>query len=129
MSSGRNMKKKKTKVKYIPNCLRRYRKARGLKQKDVAEILGIKSASMISRWENGLCLPSTMNLFRLASLYRRMTDALFIDLPVPQREHGTDAFRAHAKQTRHPHPEDRARAAQDQRGGDPGDVARPDSGG
>ena len=64
----------------IPNCLRKYRKARGLKQKEAAEVLGFKSASMISRWERGVCLPSTMNLFRLAALYRRMTDALFIDL-------------------------------------------------
>ena len=66
--------------KTIPNCLRRYRKARGLKQKEVARILGLESASMISRWERGRCLPNTMNLFRLASLYRTMTDALFIDL-------------------------------------------------
>ena len=71
---------KDTKPKTIPNCLRRYRKARGLNQKEVAKILGLKSASAISRWENGLCLPSTLNLFRLASLYRTMVDALFIDL-------------------------------------------------
>ena len=68
------------KPKITSNCLRRYRKARGLRQKDVAEILGLKSASMISRWESGLCLPSTMNLFRLAALYRTMADALFIDV-------------------------------------------------
>ncbi len=71
---------KDTKSKTTPNCLRRYRKARGLSQKEVAKILGLKSASAISRWENGLCLPSSMNLFRLASLYRTMVDALFIDL-------------------------------------------------
>lgn len=71
---------KDTNPKTFPNCLRRYRKARGLKQKEVAKILGLESASMISRWERGRCLPSTMNLFRLASLYRIMTDALFIDL-------------------------------------------------
>ncbi len=64
----------------VPNCLRKHRKARGLKQKDVAKILGLKSASMISRWESGVCVPSTLNLFRLASLYRTMTDALFMDL-------------------------------------------------
>jgi transcriptional regulator with XRE-family HTH domain len=71
---------KNVKHNTIPNCLRRHRKARGLKQKDVAKILGLKSSSMISRWENGLCLPSALNLFRLASLYRTMADALFIDL-------------------------------------------------
>lgn len=71
---------RKVKHKTIPNCLRRYRKARGLKQKEVAKIFGLKSASIISRWERGLCLPSTLNLFKLASLYRTMADALFIDL-------------------------------------------------
>jgi len=71
---------KNVKPKSIPNCLRRYRKARGLKQRDVAEVLGLKSASMISRWERGVCVPSPLNLFRLAVLYRTMADALFIDL-------------------------------------------------
>jgi transcriptional regulator with XRE-family HTH domain len=66
--------------KNIPNCLRKYRKERGLKQKEVAEILGLKSISMISRWEKGICLPETLNLFKLAIIYRTMVDALFIDL-------------------------------------------------
>lgn len=66
--------------KRIPNCLRKYRKVRGLKQKDVAEILGLRNASMISRWEKGVSFPNPMNLFRLAILYRTLVDALFIDL-------------------------------------------------
>jgi transcriptional regulator with XRE-family HTH domain len=66
--------------KNIPNCLKRYRKARGLRQRDVAKILGIKSASMLSRWEKGACLPNTLNVFRLAAIYHVMADALFIDL-------------------------------------------------
>ena len=68
------------KEKNIPNSIKRYRKARGLQQKDVAKVLGLKSASIISRWEKGLCLPNTKNLFKLAILYRTMSDALFIDL-------------------------------------------------
>ena len=72
------MKNKKTKV--ILNSLRVHRKARGLKQKDVASILGLKTASMISRWENGFCLPKPENMFKLAVLYRTMADSLFIDL-------------------------------------------------
>ena len=71
---------KNIKSKNIPNCLKKYRKTRRLKQKDVARILGVKSASMISRWEKGVCLPNTINLFKLAVLYRTMSDALFIDL-------------------------------------------------
>jgi len=63
----------------IPNQLRRYRKMRGLKQKEVARLLGLKSASMISRWEAGLCLPSSLNVFRLAVVYRTMVDALFLN--------------------------------------------------
>jgi len=71
----------------LNNCLRKYRKARGLKQQDVAEILGIKSASMISRWEMGVCLPDTLNVFKLAIIYRTMVDALFIDQLRELREH------------------------------------------
>lgn len=66
--------------KNIPNCLKRYRKARGLQQKDIAKVLGLKSASIISRWEKGLCLPNTRNLFKLAILYRTMSDAFYMDL-------------------------------------------------
>lgn len=62
------------------NCLKRYRRAMGLTQKEAAKILGLKSTSMISRWEKGVCLPSALNIFRLAVLYRTMADALFIDL-------------------------------------------------
>ena len=67
-------------AKYIRNCLTKYRKARGLTQQDVAAILGLKCASLISRWESGSCLPSTTNLLRLAAIYRTMVDALYIDL-------------------------------------------------
>ena len=71
---------KKVEFKKIPNNLRKYRKAIGLKQKDVAEILNLKSAGMISRWEKGVCLPSLLNAFRLAGLYCVLVDALFFPL-------------------------------------------------
>lgn len=71
---------KKVEIKKIPNNLRRYRKAIGLKQKDVAEILNVKSAGMISRWEKGACLPSLLNAFKLAGLYSVLVDALFFPL-------------------------------------------------
>jgi len=72
------MKNKKYKSS-IPNCLRKYRKARGLKQKEVAKIMGLKSSSIISRWEKGNCMPSSFNIFKLALIYRTIVDALFID--------------------------------------------------
>ena len=71
---------KNAKCKTIPNCLRRYRKAKALKQKEVAQILGLKSASQISRWERGFCMPSSLNLLKRSLVYRPMVDALFIDL-------------------------------------------------
>jgi transcriptional regulator with XRE-family HTH domain len=64
----------------MPNCLRKYRRAMGLKQKEVAQILGLKSASVVSRWEKGSCLPHAINILKLALLYRTMVEELFIDL-------------------------------------------------
>jgi transcriptional regulator with XRE-family HTH domain len=63
----------------IPNSLKLYRRKQGLKQTDVARILGVKSAAMISRWEKGQTFPSTLNVFKLALIYRTMTDALYMD--------------------------------------------------
>jgi transcriptional regulator with XRE-family HTH domain len=67
---------KEEKRKFIPNNLRRCRKVRGLTQRQVAEIMDLKSTAMISRWEQGQCLPETPNLGRLAGVYRTSTDAL-----------------------------------------------------
>ena len=69
----------KVKKPRILNQLRKYRKATGLKQSDAARILGLADASSLSRWEHGVCLPSVMNMFRLAALYRTLVDALYID--------------------------------------------------
>lgn len=75
-----------TKNKNIPNQLRKYRKVRGLTQRAVAHILGFADASCISRWEHGICLPSTVNLFRLAAIYHTLVDALYIDVLRTVRE-------------------------------------------
>jgi transcriptional regulator with XRE-family HTH domain len=71
---------KKVEYRKIPNNLRKHRKAIGLKQKDVAKILGLKNCGMISRWEKGICLPSLLNAFKLAGLYCVLVDALFFPL-------------------------------------------------
>lgn len=65
--------KKRTHINY----LRKFRRARGLKAKDVTAILGLRSASTLSRWENGVTLPDSISLMRLAALYRTFVDALF----------------------------------------------------
>jgi transcriptional regulator with XRE-family HTH domain len=71
---------RKVELKKVPNNLRKYRKALGLKQRDVANILNLKSVGMISRWEKGVCLPSLLNAFKLAGLYCVLVDALFFPL-------------------------------------------------
>lgn len=63
-----------------PNNLRRYRKQAGLQQNQVAEMLGLKSTSLISRWENGFSYPDLINAFRLALAYGITVDALYLDL-------------------------------------------------
>jgi transcriptional regulator with XRE-family HTH domain len=68
------------KGKRIPNSLKKYRKQAGLKQKEVAKIIGLKSSSLISRWERGICFPKPLNMFKLAILYQTMVDALFYDV-------------------------------------------------
>ncbi len=56
-------------MKY-PNRLREYRTKAGLRQVDIAEILGLDCADRLSRWENGLAMPSVVNLFKLCALYQ-----------------------------------------------------------
>ena len=65
--------------KDIPNLLRKYRKIKGLKQKEVANILGFKSASRISQWEKGMSIPNFVTVLKLSILYHTMVDSLFID--------------------------------------------------
>lgn len=70
----------------IRNRLRKYRKARGLRQRDVALLIGFTDSSHISRWERGLCLPTATNLFKLAAVYHCLVDALYIDFLRDVRE-------------------------------------------
>lgn len=64
-------------VKPIHNYLKRLRRERGFTQKQVAQILGLRSSSMISRWENGVCMPDTLNAMKLSALYRSTVDVLY----------------------------------------------------
>jgi len=61
----------------IPNQLRKCRRAEDYKQKEVAKMFGLKSSSIISRWESGFCLPKPARMFDLAILYQKSVDELF----------------------------------------------------
>lgn len=78
----------------VHNSLRKYRKARGLTQKEVSLILGVRSEGIVSKWEIGRSLPETVNVLKLAILYRTMADALFADL---RRELQKEILRAEEK--------------------------------
>lgn len=54
-----------------PNSLRLHRKKAGLRQLDVARLIGLEgSTERISKWENGSADPNIENLFKLLVLYK-----------------------------------------------------------
>ena len=59
------------------NKLRFYRERAGLTQKDVAAALGLDCTDRISRWENGVAMPSVPNLFKLADIYKVMPHEMY----------------------------------------------------
>jgi len=66
--------------KRVPNRLREHRKKLGLTQKEVAYKLGLRSITLISRWESGDTFPSLPNIILLSKLYQVPIDALYGDL-------------------------------------------------
>lgn len=66
--------------KIILNRLRKFRKQMGYSQKDVSIMLGHKCTSQVSRWEEGLSMPSIINLFKLSVIYSRLPTDLYLDL-------------------------------------------------
>jgi transcriptional regulator with XRE-family HTH domain len=73
----------KTKIWPIvyPNSLRKHRKAAGLRQLDVARLIGLEgSTERISKWENGAADPNIENLFRLLMLYKVSPQELYPEM-------------------------------------------------
>ncbi len=64
----------------FPNRLKNFRRLFFFSQKEVALILGLKDTSQLSRWEKGVTLPSILNLFRLAKLYKVLPNEMYIDI-------------------------------------------------
>jgi transcriptional regulator with XRE-family HTH domain len=63
-----------------PNKLRFYRERAGFLQREVADALGLDCMDRISRWENGLNMPSIVNLFKLADVYKTTPRDLYPEL-------------------------------------------------
>jgi|GEM_PF-2469259 transcriptional regulator with XRE-family HTH domain len=65
------------KDKTFTNCLREIRKRKGLRQLDVAQMLGHTSTDRISHWENECALPGIINLFKLSIIYGTTPEHLY----------------------------------------------------
>ena len=67
-----------------PNNLRELRKAKGMLQIEVAQLLGHLNSDRISDWEKGYAMPSVVNLFKLASIYDVPTEELYREISVTE---------------------------------------------
>lgn len=61
------------------NNLRRYRKLQYLRQRDVANMLGLKNIKEINRWEHGKTLPSLVNVLKLSFILKCPVEILFLN--------------------------------------------------
>ena len=57
-----------------------FRRCSGYSQKKVAQMLGLSDTSTISRWEHGIAIPNTVQVFRLAGIYHTQPNELFDEL-------------------------------------------------
>ena len=64
----------------IPNHLWLYRQKRGYSQKQVALLLGHKSASHVSDYERGKRLPNLKTVLKLAVIFSTSVDLLFEEM-------------------------------------------------
>lgn len=51
----------------------------GYTQNAVMQKLNLQSTSMISRWENGMTMPSADNLLKLSVLYKTLVNELYYE--------------------------------------------------
>lgn len=65
---------------HFPNSLRRIRMDLGMRQVDVAKMLGHASPDRISHWEKGVALPGLVNLFKLSVIYGVSAENLYREL-------------------------------------------------
>lgn len=60
--------------KEVGDRIKRLREAKGLEQSDLADMLGYKSQSTISKWESGTNLPTGKNMIKLAQIFGVTSD-------------------------------------------------------
>ncbi len=60
--------------KEVGDRIKKLREAKGLEQSDLADMLGYKSQSTISKWESGTNLPTGKNMIKLAQIFGVTSD-------------------------------------------------------
>ena len=63
----------------IPNRLKKFRLINGFSQEQVARLMGMKKANLISEWERGTVAPGLDNLLKLSVLYHTLIEELYFD--------------------------------------------------
>ena len=64
----------------VENRIWKYRNARGLKQTDLAFMLGQESAAQVSRYERGVVIPKMEQLYKLCCALDVGVESLYPDL-------------------------------------------------
>jgi len=67
-------------MQQYPNNLRELRKAKGLLQIEVAQLLGHLNSDHISDWEKGYAMPSVVNLFKLSTVLKVPPEELYKEI-------------------------------------------------
>jgi transcriptional regulator with XRE-family HTH domain len=65
---------------YPPNQVRRFRKERGLRLRDMMLLTGAKSPAHFSHWEKGRKLPNLVNALKLSAVIQCPVEVLFAEL-------------------------------------------------
>lgn len=69
----------------IKNKLRLYRRAKGLKQYEIAYALET-SQEQVSRWERGECMPNLEHALRLSAVLNRLVNDMFFEVFDEERD-------------------------------------------
>ncbi len=64
-------------MQHYTNNLRELRKAKGMLQIEVAQLLGHLNSDRMSDWEKGYGMPNVANLFKLATVYGVSAEELY----------------------------------------------------
>ena len=66
-------------ISRFPNKLRSFRRRNGYSRKKVARVFVNADPGTLSRWERGILLPGTLQVFRLARIYHTLPHELFYE--------------------------------------------------